>query len=492
MTGENRLFAWLALGAVGALILVLLGVPKLLIIEVFVCIVVVAAIVLVAATTVFGRIEYMLIGWVLLFPLGYYFLSLPRERSIFTLDRAVMTLFVVAMAFSARTPKPLPASLRTSGIWWGLFLVAAFASLHNMDNVLGATKEVLDAFVFPAVLALFIWRSFPVREKLLELHIVTSLMCIYVAAISVAEVLTGQDFLPLPAAIFFSDDTGIIQRVNGPFATNNSLGLIGLTGLLILIFFRRAIGSRMPRWQRVLHVFGLGGAATMAITPMFRSIAITLVLIGILELCWSKSAKIRLMVVGVALAAVAGMLFLRATAPVFFESRISDMSDLYARVAQYEQTWALFKSHPINGVGLANYANAAENVPAAYYRGVESVGSAHNTMASILVDTGITGFVTYFLSQIFFFLGFWRLRRGTPATALASRFALYIFLSYWITGMMLTSGYYSDLNLWYLFSCAIVYKFAYTEREPEKAFIQDSVPGSAFRLGMCPVALRGR
>jgi hypothetical protein len=29
---------------------------------------------------------------------------------------------------------------------------------------------------------------------------------------------------------------------------------------------------------------------------------------------------------------------------------------------------------------------------------------------------------------------------------------------------MLTSGYYSDLNLWYLFVTAVLYKFAATEK----------------------------
>lgn len=151
------------------------------------------------------------------------------------------------------------------------------------------------------------------------------------------------------------------------------------------------------------------------------------------------------------------------------------MSDLYARIAQYKQTWALFKSHPWNGVGLANYANVADNVPSAFYRGVESVGSAHNTLASILVDTGIVGFTGYFLAQVFFFLSLWRLQ-GTPQTTLASRFGVYIFLSYWITGLMLTSGYYSDLNLWYMFAAAIIYKFACTEREAATARSRTAIP----------------
>ena len=46
---------------------------------------------------------------------------------------------------------------------------------------------------------------------------------------------------------------------------------------------------------------------------------------------------------------------------------------------------------------------------------------------------------------------------------------LYIFLGYWINGMSLASGYYSDLNLWYLLVIAIMMKFAvsrYSETHP--------------------------
>jgi O-antigen ligase len=100
-----------------------------------------------------------------------------------------------------------------------------------------------------------------------------------------------------------------------------------------------------------------------------------------------------------------------------------------------------------------------------------------------LVDTGIVGFAGYFLAQVFFFLAFWRLRlRGSPQARLASRFAVYIFLSYWITGMMLTSGYYSDLNLWYLFASAVIYKFGYTEQESLTAPARTWGPASAINL----------
>src|SRR6476660_3048557 len=52
-------------------------------------------------STLDGSVEPTLLTWVFAFPLGYYFFSFPREKSIITLDRAVMAVLVLAMARAA-------------------------------------------------------------------------------------------------------------------------------------------------------------------------------------------------------------------------------------------------------------------------------------------------------------------------------------------------------------------------------------------------------
>jgi len=42
-------------------------------------------------------------------------------------------------------------------------------------------------------------------------------------------------------------------------------------------------------------------------------------------------------------------------------------------------------------------------------------------------------------------------------------FFVYVFSGYWISGLSLTAGYYSDLNLWYMFVLMVLYKYAITE-----------------------------
>ena len=85
-------------------------------------------------------------------------------------------------------------------------------------------------------------------------------------------------------------------------------------------------------------------------------------------------------------------------------------------------------------------------------------------LGGILAETGILGFVPYVAAQIALFLVFWPLRRKRePRARLAWTYFLYIFLAYWINNMTLASGYSSDLNLWFILSISVLYKYSITE-----------------------------
>src|SRR5690242_8807372 len=65
-----------------------------------------------------GNAGPLAIGWVLLFPLGYYFFSIPRAHPIVTLDRLTILALLVAAAFATPNNSHLPAKLRTCGRAW--------------------------------------------------------------------------------------------------------------------------------------------------------------------------------------------------------------------------------------------------------------------------------------------------------------------------------------------------------------------------------------
>ena len=111
----------------------------------------------------------------------------------------------------------------------------------------------------------------------------------------------------------------------------------------------------------------------------------------------------------------------------------------------------------------------------AFYGGIRSVDSPHNNLGGILAETGILGFIPYVTAQVALFLAFWRLRKQPERrTQLAWTYFLYIFLGYWINGMSLGSGYSSDLNLWFIFSIALLYKFSVSEKTGSTELVEMS------------------
>ncbi len=422
-----------------------------------------------AASAVFGRLDWLLPLWVLVFPLGYYFLSFPREeKTIFSFDRFIVGLLIVGTVMGVKSSTTLPLSLRRAGTAWFFFLLAAVCSLRMMANPLGASKMVFDSFIFPGLLAWYVIKNFDVRRWLPVLHAVVCVMAIYVAAIGAAELITGQDFLELPAAVFFSpEQTGGFARVNGPFQTNDAMGLIGLITLCLLFFIRSAMDKPLSRMQRFLHVAGVACAFASAVMPMFRSMVITVIVLLLLELYFRRSFGRRLATAAALFSLFLGVLAIKEFDPQWYESRVKGPDNLYARLAQQKQTLDLFMRHPINGVGLGNFLTAVVEVPRASFRQTDSVNSAHNNLASVLAETGLFGFIPYLVAQVLFLRAFYQLRqRRTPASLQAWRYLLYIFLCYWISGLTLTAGYYSDLNMWFMFCVALIYKHAITEPLP--------------------------
>ena len=472
---------WMLFIVVGGLLIVFVPV---LWIGVFLGALVASAIVLfMAAEAIHGRGDWLVLVWVLIFPLGYYYLTFPTERSIFTFDRAVIGVLIVASAFrTGRSRVPLPQGIKYAGIAWTIFLVAVLTSLRHAGNPLGKIKEFLDVFVFPALLAWYVIEDFPLHRYLSKLHVFTCLMAIYVAAIGFVEFRTGLDLMPAHTSVFLVEETGL-NRVNGPFATNNSFGLIGLVTLLFLVFLRRCIPGKMLVWQKMLHAGGFVAALATSVMPLFRSILVTLALIVILEFYKTKKVSVRFTVIVALIFGTTSMLWFKKLAPDVFEYRVSDPSDVYARVAQQKQTLDMFLANPINGVGWGNYIDAAYKFSDVSFKGVYSVGSAHNTLGAILAETGILGFVPCIAAQFFLLRSFWRLRRhGTQDAVLASNFGIYVFLAYWITGVSLSSGYYSDINMWYLFVIAVLWRFALTGLPREQPASSGHPPRFPFRL----------
>jgi O-antigen ligase len=459
----------LALATIGVLCLLLLLMPWRLTAEIVFALVCVWFMFHLLISAVGADFEPFLLTWILVFPLGYYFLSFPRERPLFTFDRAIIALLALGMAVaSRRRTSEIPRELRSVGIAWACFLVAAALSLIGGQGATGAARTLVEAFLMPALLGLYVVRNFRVRENLQKVHILVCFVSIYLAAIGALEMYWGEDLLPLPdAGTYFANSPGFqLLRVNGPFLSNTSFGLIGLIAFFLLIFLKRAETRPLPLWHRCLHVVGVGSALVVSLLPLFRSIALTLLLIFLFEIFRTRARVWRVALVSLGIVSLVAFFWLSAQLPDLYEERVSGSENIYARVAQEQQSIDVFLSHPMMGVGLNNFHDAALKTTnyATSYKDVEALDYPHSNLSATLAETGIVGFIPYVLSQVLLVIAFLRIRKkGTPSARLASKCFFWIFLSYWVSGLSLTSGYYSDLNLWFVFSVALLYKYGASE-----------------------------
>jgi len=432
-----------------------------------------------------GRLDGILLWWAGAFPLGYYFLSFPREHSIVTLDRVV--ILVAFMGLFLVKPSALtavPTALRQAGLAGLAFAAVAGVSLRESTNVLNCVQNLLEGFVLPPLLGWCVIARFDVRRRLPTMHTAVCISSIICAAVAAAEIVTGEDLLPTGGS-GLSYAGGGIPRPNGPFASNETLALIGAVSFFFLLFLRAVLGPKLSAGRRMLHSIGLAAAIGMALMPMFRSVALTLLIVLIIDTVWEKRTTGRAWRVALMLASV-GLIFIAPLlAPEAVVEDRSSVGNLYGRVAQFEQSLRVLMEHPLLGVGFYNFGKVVAGEPryVATYQGVYSVDSPHNNLTQVLAETGILGFVPYLMAHILLLRAMWQLRRLSSSGKLAWKYSVYLFLTYWITGLTESSGY-SPLNLVYIFAIAVSYRYVMTDPEvmaPVGVQVPDEVFGAPVR-----------
>jgi hypothetical protein len=411
-----------------------------------------------------GRIDGILLWWAAVFPLGYYFGSFPRERSIVTLDRVVVLVaFMGLFLVKAGMLTAVPRALRQAGLATLTFAVVVGVSLRESRNILNGVQNLLEGFVLPPLLGWCVIARFDVRRRLPTIHTAVCISSIICAAVAAAEIVTGEDLLPNQGSAT-SYAGGGIPRPNGPFASNETLALIGAVSFFFLLFLRAILGPKLSDGRRMLHSIGLAATLGMALMPMFRSVLLTLLIVLIIDTFWEKRTTRRAWRVALIFVSV-GLIFI---ATLFIpESVVEDRSraeNVYGRVAQFEQTLRVFLEHPVLGVGFYNFGRVVAGEPryVASYQGVNSVDSPHNNLTQVLAETGIVGFLPYVIAHILLLRAMWQLRQLSSLGRLAWKYYVYLWLTYWITGLTESSGY-SPLNLVYIFATTVFFKYAITD-----------------------------
>lgn len=412
-----------------------------------------------------GRADTLLVFWIALFPLGYYFLSYPRERSVINFDRVTVVLLAVASLCAFSEQRLSPRALRKAFAWWAVFLGVAAISLlkaGSSNGVMAGARLCIDAFLLPAILAWYVLRQFPARRYAALVHGLVCISCIYMACIGAIELYTGEDLLPLPGggAFFAGAGQSALIRVNGPFASNVSYALIGLISLWFLLFLRKNVAPHFG--VKFLHCSGVVAAVLVTLLPLFRSVILTLFALAIVYV-WQffKRGRIVLLVTAVTVLAAA-LLAVNLYLPDLYAERTTDPTNLVSRFAQQRQNLEVFLQNPLLGTGVGNFTNFVRPLTpySGVFAGIEPADSPHNALVQVLAETGIFGFIPFAAALLCLASALLRLRRTSPLGQSAFLFVAFITLTYWLTGMTeaLTTSY--DLNLWCMFAIAYIYRFA--------------------------------
>ena len=426
-----------------------------------------------------GDGDRILIGWVFLFPLGYYFLSYPRDHPVIQFDRTVVLVLVGCILATPKRSnlRPIPKDVKLVAIAWGLFLATTLISFLRTPNLLAVGRLVLEAFLLPALLGWYVMRQFRWRRHAKLLHAAICVISLYSAIMGVVEVVLQRQLLvfgdtALLLAYDPTDPTGVIfLRPNGPFTTNNSFALIGLISFFLLAFLWTVIRDDSGKASRWLHILGISAAMLQGLLPLFRSVLITIVIIIFIDLFWTTGLRRTLRLIALGLLCLLIVVGARIAAGVFKDRTSPD--NVYGRIAQQEQTWKMFVDHPLIGIGFGeDFSHVALNTPRYQmisYKGVEAVNFPHNNIGWLAVQTGIVGTVPFLLSQVALIVAFWRLRKRGERGARVWRYFVFIFLSYWITGMTETAGAFGDLNIWYVFALSLLFRYGAGEASEDAA-----------------------
>jgi O-antigen ligase len=139
--------------------------------------------------------------------------------------------------------------------------------------------------------------------------------------------------------------------------------------------------------------------------------------------------------------------------------RLTNPRNVIGRLVTWQSAAAITLDNPLVGVGLANYQWAFDqryfwsNLEADELLETAAVDSPHSNLLWVASEMGVIAFLLYVVANAYLFLLGWRrLRRAqTPGERAAAVGFVALFVAYWIPGLTLASGYYSDANLYFFF-----------------------------------------
>jgi O-antigen ligase len=293
-----------------------------------------------------------------------------------------------------------------------------------------------DGVVLPAVVFLAVSRYAVTLDRVQRLAASLMVAGGILGAIGLAERVFGFELATLSGGQVRQEAEFGLTRVSGPYPVPEPYALALVMCLAATLYWTQTQRRGLAMWGIVFAALEVGGISF----SLFRAawIAGLLVFIGALGIRPRRFG--RTLAVTAVVAALAGGATTQLQHNQAFEERTQNTSNIYGRLATYQEGVTIFQGAPLAGIGVDNYHQIAlERKPTVYHR-IAAVNWPHSSYIGVLAEQGLLGFIPLLLAS----LGAWfmirRLRSlaitredGILAGALAGAGAGYMIMSLTLT-----------------------------------------------------------
>jgi hypothetical protein len=376
-------------------------------------------------------------------------------------------------------------------VWLLLTILACFSAAAVSFTTGYAVRTAVDAFALPLI-AFYGARTY-VQSPQLRRYLVVAAMVLGLVLLAMGsfEFLTGINLLPYEGSELIREGE---LRVNGPFITDTSFAIISLMLTLFLRSAPRMFNLKFDLSARILYAIGIAAAIVSCLLPLFRAVAIAL------AVCWAvqgivtagteggpaaafslrarrlllwRSRLRPVVTVGIASILLAAAVLLLV--PANIKDRLANPRNAYSRLLSWRVASKIIYHHPVFGVGLSNYVDYFDQE----YSGGRSeleleldthiVEHPHSNVVWIATELGLVGLALYLAANILLLVPAYRaVGRGRSArTRAAGACFIVLMAAYWIPGLELTSGMYSELNLYFFFLLGLIFPLLWSDDPAE-------------------------
>lgn len=337
------------------------------------------------------------------------YLRLPLPGGLFNppVSTGIMVLlFTVGLArlLSGRQLPSLAPGTRRSYLLFGLFAVVALLSLLDPQTTSEGFKMWIKVFVFPGLISVALVCLVTTTKEANRLFLILLAGALTACAYGVFENLLGRNplidhFQPPDVVYFRSEILGdLAYRSFSVFGNPIEYGTcIGMIAVYPLVRFATATTWRSRTlFGLAVIICYLGILVSYSRGPMLALMTATL----IIALCYPV---LRRWLIAAALTGAVALLAIWPFIGSGLSERLRDVDNVSLRFKLWQTASALYRDHPVMGVGLGNFPEyyiqaARDHRIGPFYEfgedSLETIRVAENTYLQLAAETGTIGIIT--------------------------------------------------------------------------------------------------